>query len=154
MLDNEIENTGHCGVKEMGHGGKDFLIEGNYIHDLGQTAHDHAIYLPADDVTVRRNFLFNTAGWGIHAYIEPKRLMISHNLIGGNAQEAVVLGGSDCRVFNNIFYRDRQGGVFLFRRGCRNNTIINNIIIEPTAFRFDAAGSDAPADQPQGNALD
>ena len=101
VLDNEIENTGHCGVKEMGHGGKDFLIEGNYIHDLGQTAHDHAIYLPADDVTVRRNFLFNTAGWGIHAYTEPKRLMISHNLIGGNAQDAVVLGGSDCRVFNN-----------------------------------------------------
>ena len=83
-----------------------------------------------------------------------ERLMISHNLMGGNAQDAVVLGGSDCRVFNNIFYWDRQGGVFLFRRGCRNNTIINNIIIEPTAFRFDAAGSDAPADQPQGNALD
>lgn len=30
-----------------------------------------------------------------------ERLMISHNLIGGNAQDAVVLGGSDCRVFNN-----------------------------------------------------
>lgn len=65
------------------------------IHDLGQTAHDHAIYLSADDVTVRRNFLFNTAGRGIHAYTEPKRLMISHNLMGGNAQDAVVLGGSD-----------------------------------------------------------
>ncbi len=154
VLDNEIENTGHCGVKEMGHGGSGFLIEGNYIHDLGQTAHDHAIYLPADNVTVRRNILLNTTGWGVHAYTEPKRLGISHNLIGGNAQDAVILGGSDCKVFNNIFYRNRQGGVFLFRRGCRNNTIVNNIILAPAAFRFDAAGSDAPADQPQGNVLD
>ena len=154
VLDNEIENTGHCGVKEMGHGGKGFLIEGNYIHDLGQTAHDHALYLPADDVTVRRNILINTAGWGVHAYTEPKRLAISHNLIGGNAQDAVILGGSDCKVFNNIFYRDRLGGVFLFRRGCRNNTIVNNIILEPAAFRFDSLGSDEPANQPQGNVLD
>jgi len=154
MLDNEIENNGHCGVKEMGHGSRGFLIEGNYIHDLGQTAHDHAIYLPADDVTVRRNILLNAAGWGVHACTEPKRLTISHNLVGGNAEDAVILGGSDCRVFNNVFYRDRRGGVFLFRRGYRNNTVINNVILEPVAFRFDAAGSDAPADQPQGNVLD
>jgi hypothetical protein len=53
-----------------------------------------------------------------------------------------------------VFYRDRRGGVFLFRRGCRNNTVVDNIIVEPAAFRFDAAGSDAPGDQPQGNVLD
>ena len=35
------KTSGHCGVKEMGHGGSTFLIEGNYIHDLGPTAHDH-----------------------------------------------------------------------------------------------------------------
>ena len=121
---------------------------------LGEAAHDHAIYLPADEVTVRRNLLLNAAGWGVHAYTEPKRLTISHNLIGGNAEDAVILGGSDCRVLNNIFYRDKQGGVFLFRRGCRNNAVANNIILEPMAFRFDSAGSDAPADQPQGNVLD
>lgn len=154
VLDNEIQNTGHCGVKEMGHGGKRFLIEGNYIYDLGHTAHDHAIYLPADDVVIRRNLLLNTAGWGIHAYTEPKRLTISHNVIGGNAEDAIILGGAECRVLHNLLYHDRHGGVFLFRRGCRNNTIANNIILEPAAFRFDAAGSAAPADQPQENVLD
>jgi hypothetical protein len=154
VLYNEIENIGHCGVKEMGHGGSHFLIEGNYIHDIGQTFHDHAIYMPADDVVIRRNILINSAGWGVHAYTTPKRLSIGHNIIGGNAEDAIILGGSECRVFNNIFYKDNKGGVFFFRRGCRDNTVVNNIIVGPAAFRFDSMGSQAPADQPQGNVID
>jgi nitrous oxidase accessory protein NosD len=154
VLYNEIENTGHCGVKEMGHGGTAFLIEGNYIHDLGLTAHDHAIYLPADDVTVRRNLLVNAAGWGVHAYTAPRRLTISHNIIGGNAEDSVILGGPECKVLNNILYKDRKGGVFFFRRECRGNVVANNILVEPAAFRYDAAGSSAPADQPQSNVID
>ena len=35
-LYNEIEGCGHCGVKEMGHGGHSILIEGNYIHHTNQ----------------------------------------------------------------------------------------------------------------------
>lgn len=154
VLYNEIENTGHCGVKEMGHGGKNFLIEGNYIHDIGHTAHDHAIYLPADDVIVRRNILINSAGWGVHAYSAPRRLELSRNIIGGSAEDAVILAGSDCIVANNVFYKDNKGGVFFFRRDCRNNKVINNIIVDPTPFRFDSAGSAAPGDQPRDNTID
>lgn len=32
--------------------------------------------------------------------------------------------------------------------------VVNNIIVEPTALRFDSAGSDAPEEQPQDNVLD
>ena len=89
----------------------------------------------------------------MHAYTVPKRLTISHNIIGGNAED-LILGGPEGKVFNNILYKDRKGGVFFFRRECRNNTVVNNILIEPAAFRFDAAGSSAPGDQPQGNVID
>lgn len=154
ILYNEIENTGHCGVKEMGHGGTGFLIEGNYIHDLGQTSHDHAIYLPAGEVTVRKNLLVNSSGWGVHAYSTPKRLTVSHNVIGGNAEDGVILGGSECRVFNNVFYRNHRGAVFFFRRDCRSNSVANNLIFETRAFRYDAMGSSAAADQPRDNVID
>lgn len=79
---------------------------------------------------------------------------LSHNIIAGNDQDAVILGGSDCRVFNNIFFKNNAGGVFFFRRGCRNNTVVNNIIVELRPFRFDSAGSPAPGDQPQDNTID
>ena len=154
ILYNEIEQTGHCGVKEMGHGGRGILIEGNYIHDLGQTSHDHAIYLPADEVTVRKNLLMNTAGWGVHAYTAPRRLVVDHNIIAGNDQDAVILGGSECKVFNTIFFKNPAGGVFFFRRGCRDNTVVNNIIVGPGPLRFDSLGSTLPADQPQNNTID
>ncbi len=71
VLYNEVENVGHCGVKAMSHGEHGFLIEGNFIHDLGQTQHDHGIYCPSDDGIIRKNLILNSAGYGIHAYSRP-----------------------------------------------------------------------------------
>ena len=155
VLYNEIENVGHCGVKKMHLSGHSLLIEGNYIHDVGQAGYDHGIYSPDDDATIRRNLITNSTGWGIHAYSAPARLEITHNILSGHAQDGIVLGGSDCLVLHNIFYHNTQGGIFFFRRHCRGNIVKNNIFDEPRAdFRVDSLGSNDPDEFPQNNLVD
>ena len=131
VLCNEIENVGHCGVKAMHHGEHGFLIEGNFIHDIGQTQHDHGIYCPSDDGVIRRNLIFNSAGYGVHVYTVPERILISHNIIAGHAAYGIILGGPDARVHHNVVFGNREGGLFFFRDGCRNAVVKNNIFWGP-----------------------
>jgi hypothetical protein len=152
VLYNEIEAVGHCGVKEMGHGGHSILIEGNFIHDIGQTFHDHGIYAPADDITVRKNLLLNCAGWGLHAYSNPRRIVATHNIMAGNDRHGMVQAGPDALVAHNVFGSNRQGGVFFFRRGCTNAKVKNNIFFDDPAVDFDQMGDKRAA--PSGNVFD
>jgi hypothetical protein len=153
VLYNEVENAGHCGIKEMGHGGHAFLIEGNLVHDIGHTFHDHGTYVPADDVTVRKNLFLNAAGWGVHGYSNPKRLLISHNICAGNDNDGVIVAGPEFKVVHNIFFENKQGGVFLFRSGCRGGLVANSIFVEPgAAVRYDCCGD--RKEYPTGNLVD
>jgi len=131
VLHNEVENVGHCGVKAMHHGEHDYLVEGNFLHDLGHTGHDHGIYCPSDRGLLRRNLILNTSGYGIHAYSKPKGMVITHNILGGNEAFGIILGGPDARVYHNVLYRNRGGGVFLFRSGCVGAQIRNNLFFQP-----------------------
>ncbi|MCY3023797.1 MAG: right-handed parallel beta-helix repeat-containing protein [Planctomycetota bacterium] len=141
VLYNEIENVGHCGIKEMGHGGRAFLVEGNFVHDIGHTFHDHGTYLPADDVTVRKNLFLNATGWGVHGYSSPKRLFVSHNICAGNDCDGIIMAGPDFKVVHNILYKNKQGGLFFFRKECRNGLVANNVFVEPGgAVRYDCCG--------------
>jgi hypothetical protein len=147
ILDNEIENVGHCGVKPMDHGEHGFLIEGNFIHDLGQTQHDHGIYCPSHDGVIRRNLILNSTGYGIHAYSLPQRIVISHNIVAGHAAYGIILGGPDAQVSHNIVFGNHEGGLFFFREGCRNAVVKNNIFWGPgKAFGVDHNPSDNRAD--------
>jgi hypothetical protein len=124
---NVVYNNVHCGLKEMDqHIGAGNLIEGNVIFDNGTTSLDHGIYMPADDVTINGNIIFESAGFGIHAYESPRRLTITHNVCFANKAGALVLAGSDCKVLNNTF-ADNLRGMFYFRAGCANNVVENNI---------------------------
>jgi len=152
VLYNEIEAVGHCGVKEMGHGGHSILIEGNYIHDIGQTFHDHCIYPPADDVTIRRNLLLNATGWGLHAYSKPARIVATHNIMAGNDHHGIVQAGPDALVAHNIFASNHRGGFFFFRSGCINCVVKNNIFYDSPAVAFDQMGHKQAA--PSGNLFD
>jgi len=147
VLGNEIENVGHCGVKAMHHGEHGFLIEGNFIHDIGQTQHDHGIYCPSDDGVIRRNFILNSAGYGVHVYTVPERAVISHNIIAGHAAYGIILGGPDARVHHNVVFGNREGGLFFFRDGCRNTVVKNNVFWGPgRAFGVDHDPRDNLAD--------
>ena len=138
VLYNEVENVGHCGIKAMDHGEKGYLIEGNYLHDLGHTGHDHGIYCPSDDGVIRKNLITNSTGYGVHAYEAPKRIIITHNIIAGHADAGIVLGGPDAIVANNVLWKNNMCGVFFFRAGCTNAKVVNNIFAEPKgAFMID-----------------
>ena len=67
------------------------LIEGNVIFDNGTETHDHGIYMPADDVTINGNIIFESAGYGIHAYTAPKRLVITRNVCFANKAGGIIL---------------------------------------------------------------
>ncbi len=147
ILCNEVENVGHCGVKPMDHGEHGFLIEGNFIHDVGQTQHDHGIYCPSDDGVIRRNLIFNSTGYGIHAYSLPQRIVISHNVVAGHTAYGIILGGPDARVFHNVVFGNHEGGLFFFRDGCRNAAVKDNIFWGPgRAFGVDHNPTDNRAD--------
>jgi len=147
ILYNEVENVGHCGVKAMHHGEHGYLIEGNFLHDLGHTQHDHGIYCPSDDGTIRRNLILNSAGYGIHAYSTPARTVVSHNIVAGHAAYGIILGGPDARVYHNIVFGNHEGGLFFFREGCRRAVVENNIFWGPgRAFGIDDSPSANLAD--------
>jgi len=153
VLYNEIENVGHCGVKAMAHAEHGYLIEGNFIHDVGQTQHDHGIYCPSHDGVIRRNLILNSTGYGVHAYSAPERVVISHNIIAGHAAYGIVLGGPEARVDHNVIFGNRAGGVFFFRVRCRNAVVKNNIFWGPgRAFGVDNMGS--PDRSPSDNLAD
>lgn len=147
ILGNEIENVGHCGVKPMDHGEHGFLIEGNFIHDLGQTQHDHGIYCPSHDGVIRKNLILNSAGYGIHAYSLPQRIVISHNVVAGHAAYGIILGGPDAKVYHNVVFGNHEGGLFFFREGCRHAVVKDNVFWGPgKAFGVDHNPSDNLAD--------
>jgi len=150
LLYNEIENVGHCGIKEMGHGGRSFLVEGNLVHNVGHTFHDHGAYLPADEVTVRKDLSLNATGWGVHGYSSPKRLLITHNIFAGNDNDGVIVAGPEFKVAHNILFKNKQGGIFLFRSGYRNGLVANNIFVESAgAVRYDCCGDKRDGCGPQ-----
>jgi len=153
ILLNEIENVGHCGIKEMGHGGRAFLVEGNLVHDVGHTAHDHGTYLPANDVVVRKNLFLNAAGYGVHAYSEPERTTVVHNICAGNDAYGVIMAGPGGTVAHNVFYGNKRGGLLFYRSGCRDIRAVNNIFVETgAAVSYDTMGGRQPG--PSGNTVD
>jgi hypothetical protein len=123
---NVVYGNVHCGLKEMGHGGTNILMEANVIFGNGTNQLDHGIYCPANDLTINGNIIFNNAGYGIHSYSQPKRQVITRNICVGNNAGGILLAGSDNKVFNNVCAFNGVG-IFYFRGGCRDNIVKNNI---------------------------
>ena len=123
---NVVYGNVHCGLKEMGHGGTGILMEGNVIFENGTDSHDHGIYCPADDITIRGNIIFQNAGYGIHSYSKPQRQSITHNICFGNKAAGIILAGSDCTVRHNVCTYNGIG-IFYYRGGCKSNRVENNI---------------------------
>lgn len=150
VLYNEIENTGHCGIK----GGGDMLFEGNLIHHIGHALRDNGLQIHGSDAVIRKNIIINTHSWGVDGQRNPARINVSHNILGGNAWHGAVIRGEEGRVVHNIFYRNQRGGVFLSRGGSRNNTLANNVFDEPgVSIGYDDMGG-REGQQPEGNVID
>ena len=62
------------------------VIRDNRIHDCGDDAHEHAIYLESTrGAIVQNNYLYANPGYGIHMYPDAQGTSIEHNLIDGNS---------------------------------------------------------------------
>jgi parallel beta-helix repeat protein len=123
---NVVYGNVHCGIKEMGHGGAGLFVEGNVIFDNGTEGRDHGIYMPASDVRLNGNVIFDHPGWGIHSYSSPKRQLITRNVCFGNKAGGIILAGSDNKVYHNVCASNGQG-IFYFRKGCVGNDVRDNI---------------------------
>ncbi|MHB1422899.1 MAG: NosD domain-containing protein [Gemmataceae bacterium] len=123
---NVIYKNVHCGVKEMGHGGREILVAGNVIFDNGTDSHDHGIYMPASAVTMDGNIIFGNAGYGIHSYEFPKKQLITRNICFDHAWAGIILSGSENKAYHNVCVRNGIG-IFYFRKSCEQNDVRNNI---------------------------
>lgn len=132
----------HCGFKEMGHGGANYVIEGCVAFWCGTRANDHGAYIPSSDAVIRGNIFFETAGYGIHAYSHPQRLLIERNLCVRNKAPGIIVSGSNNQVLRNTCVGNSIG-MFFFRGGCTNNTVEGNI--------FSGNGQDMAMDNGGGN---
>jgi hypothetical protein len=123
---NVIYGNVHCGLKEMGHGGTNILMEGNVVFGNGTNELDHGIYCPANDLTINGNIIFNNAGFAIHSYSRSERQVITRNLCISNNAGGILLAGGDNKVFHNICAFNTVG-IYYFRGSCSDNIVKNNI---------------------------
>jgi len=154
ILNNEVSRVQHCGIKEMGHGGVHFVLEGNIVHDVGVTGQDHGFYIPASDAVLRGNVAFRAAGFGIHLYSTPARVHVYDNVTFENAVAGIIVAGPDNVVAHNVVTDNGNSGIMLFRTGCTGNTFVNDVAFANQGGQFsmdDGGGAYTP---PSNNTID
>ncbi len=128
VTNNVVYNNLHCGLKELGHGGTDFDIAGNIVFENGTNLNDHGIYMPASNVRMIGNIIFNNSGFGIHSYSNPQNQVIESNIIfGHHAAAGIILAGSNNLVYQNDIVENVYG-ILYYHDGSFGNTVENNII--------------------------
>lgn len=133
LLNNICSRALHCGIKEMGHGGTDFVVEGNLLFDNGTGSLDHGLYIPSqgkEGIVVRGNACFRNRGYGIHLYSDPSRVHVYNNVCFENREGGIIVAGPDNVIAHNVCAREPRGGLWLFRRGCRRNLFLNNLLLD------------------------
>jgi hypothetical protein len=113
----------HCGIK----GGTQTFIQGDVIFDNGTGSLDHGIYMHDDNTTIDGNVIFNNSGWGVHGYVKPDGLVITHNVVFGNGVGGILLGGGDGTVEWNTVADNGLFGIMYFRKFCTGNVVEHNI---------------------------
>jgi hypothetical protein len=163
ILNNICRNAQHCGIKELGHGGIDFLIEGNLIFNNGKHRDGfpdpHGVYIPSkgkSGIIIRGNAVFNNAGYGFHFYVFPKNLHVYNNICFNNPGAGIIMGGWNSTFAHNVLALNRFCGIYLFRGGCSNNVFVNNLCISntPSQLGMDNGGGDPIYGTPNNNIVD
>jgi parallel beta-helix repeat protein len=83
------------------------LIDHNRIHDCGAAGHGHGVYAAASaDARIRRNKVYDNAGWGIQLYPDARSSQITENVIDGNGRGSIIFAGdgSHASSLNRVLY--------------------------------------------------
>jgi hypothetical protein len=98
----------------------DLTISGNRIHNCGDDAHEHAIYLESTrDAHILDSYLYDNPGYGVHMYPDAQGSLIEYDLIDGNS--------SQCKA-NLTFSGEAPGGEYSEPHGSSKNTVRYSLI--------------------------
>jgi hypothetical protein len=115
-------------------------IQGNRIHNCGDDAHEHAIYLESTrNAYVADNYLYDNPGYGIHMYPDSQGSVIEYDVIDGNS--------SKCKA-NLTFSGESPGGEYAVAHGSSNNvvrySIVTNSLCRYNVESYFPTGSSTP----------
>ena len=118
----------------------DLTITNSRIHNCGDDAHEHAIYLESTRrAHVVDSFLYDNPGYGIHMYPDAQASLIEYVLIDGNS--------SKCKA-NLTFSGEKAGGEYSRAYGSSNNVVryslITNSLCRYNVESYYPTGSLAP----------
>jgi hypothetical protein len=138
VLDTEIRNFLHAGIKGNAKG---LIIDGVYIHDGGNTFHDHCIYISSEgegsSFEVRRSLLTNVTGAATNQHKSsdgndlppPEGAVISHNVILGCEHFGVTTSGLGGEIAHNAIGYSKWYGVHFYRSSASLTRVQNNIFV-------------------------
>ena len=142
----QATNNGGAGIVTYcdGYTMHDILIIGNVVHDIGPQFFCnfiHGIYTSGDRMYVLNNIVYNTSGYGIHAWHAANRNTFANNLSFGNRRGGIVLGAGDSPggviadgfiVTNNIIVHNIGIGISELGLTGTNNIFENNLVFGNT----------------------
>jgi hypothetical protein len=120
----------------------DLTIERSRIHNCGDDAHEHGIYLESTrNAHVTDSYLYASPGYGVNMYPDAQGSVIEHNVIDGNS-----LAGRA----NVTFSGEAAGDDYAQPHGSDGNVVRFNLITNAvTRYNVDSyypAGSTSPTD--------
>jgi hypothetical protein len=96
------------------------LVEHSRIHNCGDDAHEHSLYLEGTrNPIIRDNYLYGNYGIGLDLYPDTQGMIAEYNVIYGNSR-----GGKE----NVGLAGETAGGEYKYDHASSNNTIRYNII--------------------------
>jgi len=99
---------------------ENLTISVNRIHDCGDDAHEHAIYLESTrNAYVGDSYLYDNPGFGVHMYPDAQGSLIEYNVIDDNS--------SRCKA-NLTFSGEAAGGEYGEPHGSSKNVVRYNLI--------------------------
>jgi parallel beta-helix repeat protein len=109
----------------------DLHIAQSRIHNCGDDAHEHSIYLESTrNAVIEDNYLYGNNGYGISMYPDAQNTLIQYNVINAN---------SKANRANLTFSGEAAGGEYSQPHGSDNNTVQYNLITNAaTRYNIDA----------------
>jgi hypothetical protein len=112
--------AGHWFEQDQANTAVNLTIAQSRIHNCGNDAHEHAIYLESThNAHIVDNYLYDNPGYGIQMYPDAQASLIEHNVIDGNS--------SQCRA-NLTFAGQGAGGDYSQGHSSSNNVVQYSLI--------------------------
>ena len=114
----------------------DIDVIGNVTHGCGATKLDHGIYVSHRRGVIANNISYGNPGFGIHCWHACNEVLIANNLVFGNAQGGIVIGGANdagvpvdnSLVANNIVVDNGREGIREGGDSGSDNRFVNNLL--------------------------